>query len=191
MYPTSALTREQAWKLMTEHTQNENLRKHMLAVEAAMRFYARKFGEDEELWGITGLLHDFDYEKHPSKEEHPYVGVKILEDLGYPEVIRRAILAHAEYTGVPAETRMEKTLQAVDELTGFIVAVALVRPNKNIAEVRVKSVKKKMKDKAFARAVNREDIQRGADLLGLTLEEHIDNVLSAMKGISAELDLAG
>ncbi len=185
------LTREKAWELMTEHTENENLRKHMLAVEAAMRFYARKFGEDEELWAITGLLHDFDYEKHPTKEEHPYVGVKILEELGYPEEIRRAILAHADYTGVPAETLMEKTLLAVDELTGFIVAVALVRPNKNIADVKVSSVKKKMKDKAFARAVSRDDIRRGAELLGLTLEEHIGNVLSAMQGIAGELGLAG
>lgn len=174
---------------MTEHTESDNLRKHMLAVEAAMRFYARKFGEDEDKWGVVGLLHDFDYEKHPTAAEHPYVGVDILKKKGVSEEITRAILSHADYTGVKPESLMEKTLVAVDELTGFIVAVALVRPTKSITDVKVKSVKKKMKDKAFARAVKREDIQRGADLLGITLEEHIENVITAMKGIAKELEL--
>lgn len=183
------MDRETAWALMTEHTESENLRKHMLAVEAAMRFYARKFGEDEEKWGVVGLLHDFDYEKHPTAEEHPYVGVEILKEKGVSEEITRAILSHADYTGVKPENLMEKTLVAVDELTGFTVAVALVRPTKSIMDVKVKSVKKKMKDKAFARAVKREDIQRGADLLGITLEEHIENVVTAMKGIAEELEL--
>ncbi len=183
------MTREEAWQLMTEYTKSENLRKHMLAVEAAMRFYARKFGEDEEKWGIVGLLHDFDYEQHPTKEEHPYVGVQILKERGYPEEITRAILSHAEYTGVKPESLMEKTLFAVDELTGFIVAVALVRPNKSLQEVKVKSVKKKMKDKAFARNVKREDIQKGAELLGISLEEHIQNVIEAMQSIADKLGL--
>lgn len=183
------MTREEAWQLMTEYTKSENLRKHMLAVEAAMRFYARKFGEDEEKWGIVGLLHDFDYEQHPTKKEHPYVGVQILKERGYPEEITRAILSHAEYTGVKPESLMEKTLFAVDELTGFIVAVALVRPNKSLQEVKVKSVKKKMKDKAFARNVKREDIQKGAELLGISLEEHIQNVIEAMQSIADKLGL--
>jgi putative nucleotidyltransferase with HDIG domain len=183
------LSREEAWQLMTEYTQSDSLRKHMLAVEAAMRFYADKFGEDIEKWGIVGLLHDFDYEQNPSMEKHPYVGVAILKELGYSEEITRAILSHAEHTGVPPETRMEQSLFAVDELTGFIVAVALVRPSRSIMDVKVKSVKKKMKDKAFARNVNREDILKGAGMLDLTLEEHIDNVIQAMQGIAADLEL--
>lgn len=184
------MNRQQAWELMTEYTESPNLRKHMLAVEAAMRFYAKKFGEDEEKWGVVGLLHDFDYEQHPTMEEHPYVGVKILQEKGEPEEITRAILSHAaEYTGVEPQTPMEKTLRAVDELTGFIVAVALVRPSKSLMDVKVKSVKKKMKDKAFARNVKREDIRRGAELLNLSLEEHIDNVIKAMQGVSKELEL--
>ncbi|MFQ5708400.1 MAG: HD domain-containing protein [bacterium] len=183
------MNREEAWELMTHYTKSENLRKHMLAVEAAMRFYARKFGEDEDKWAVVGLLHDFDYELHPSKEEHPFVGVSILKEKGMPEEITRAILAHAEYTGVVPESNMEKTLFAVDELTGFIVAVALVRPTKSLMEVKVKSVKKKMKDKAFARNVSREDIQKGAEMLALSLEEHIDNVVQAMQSISGELGL--
>lgn len=183
------MNRQDAWDLMTEYTKSENLRKHMLAVECAMRFYARKYGEDEEKWGVVGLLHDFDYEQHPSKEEHPFVGVQILKERGCPEEITRAILSHADYSGVKPETKMEKTLFAVDELTGFIVAVALVRPNKSLAEVKVKSVKKKMKDKAFARNVSRDDIRQGAEMLGLTPEEHIANVIEAMQGIAAELEL--
>lgn len=185
------LTRDQAYALMCEWTQSESLRKHMLAVEAAMRGYARKFGEDEETWAVVGILHDMDYEKHPSKEEHPYQTVKLLRERGEPEEICRAILAHADYTGVTPETPMEKTILAVDELCGFITAVALVRPSKSVLEVEVSSVKKKMKDKAFARQVSREDITRGAELLRLTLDEHIANVLAAMQGVAKELGLAG
>lgn len=176
---------------MCAWTASDSLRKHMLAVEAAMRFYARKFGADEERWAIVGLLHDMDYEKHPSPEEHPYQTVKLLRQMGEPEEICRAILAHADYSGVQPETPMEKTILAVDELCGFITAVALVRPNKSILEVEVASVKKKMKDKAFARQVKREDIARGAGLLGITLEEHIANCLAAMQAAAPELGLAG
>lgn len=185
------MTRDQAYNLMCEWTQSDSLRKHMLAVEAAMRFYARKFGDDEEKWAIVGILHDMDYEKHPSKEEHPYQTVKLLRERGEPEEISRAILAHADYSGVKAETLMEKTILAVDELCGFITAVALVRPTKSVLEVEVSSVKKKMKDKAFARQVSREDITRGAELLGISLDEHIANVLTAMKSAAQELGLAG
>lgn len=183
------MNRQAAWELMTEYTKSENLRKHMQAVEAAMRFYARKFGEDEEKWSVVGLLHDFDYEQHPTAEEHPFVGVEILKERGYPEEITRAILSHADYSGVKPESNMEKALYAVDELTGFIVAVALVRPTKSLMDVKVKSVKKKMKDKGFARNVKREDIQKGAEMLGLTLEEHIDNVIQAMQTIAEDLGL--
>ena len=185
------MTREQAFQLMCTWTQSESLRKHMLAVEAAMRFYARRFGEDEETWAVVGLLHDMDYEKHPTKEEHPYQTVKLLKEMGEPEAIGRAILAHADYSGVPAETRLEKSILAVDELCGFLTAVALVRPNKSILDVQVSSVKKKMKDKAFARQVSRADIQRGADILQLPLDEHIANCLQAMQGAARELGLAG
>ena len=187
-------TRDPALALAREHTKNENLVKHMLAVEAAMRFYARKYGEDEDKWGIVGLLHDFDYEKFPNQEHHPTQGhptegSKILREKGYPEEIIKAILSHADYTGIPRESVMEKALFACDELTGFIVACALVRPNKTLAEVEVNSVRKKMKDKAFARQVSREDIIKGAEELGLPLEEHIGNVLEAMKGIAGDLGL--
>ena len=185
------MTREEAYQLMCEWTASESLRKHMLAVEAAMRFYARKFGEDEETWAVVGLLHDMDYEKHPSKEEHSYQTVKLLRERGEPEAIVRAILAHADYSGVTPETPMEKTILAVDELCGFLTAVALVRPNKSLLDVEVSSVKKKMKDKAFARQVSRDDISRGAALLGLTLDEHIANCLEAMKAVAGELGLAG
>lgn len=184
------MNRQEAWELMTEYTKSENLRKHMLAVEAAMRFYARKFGGDEEKWAVVGLLHDFDYEQHPTPEKHPFVGVKILKEKGYPEEITRAILSHADYSGVVPETDMEKSLFAVDELTGFIVAVALVRPSKSIMDVKVKSVKKKLKMKAFAANVCREDVQKGAEILGLTLEEHIQNVIEAMKTVADDLGLA-
>ncbi len=185
------INREAAWDLMCEFTQSESLRKHMLAVEACMRAYARKFGEDEDQWGITGLLHDFDYEKYPTPQEHPFVGNKVLEERGCPEEIRRAILSHADYSGVKRESKMEKTLFACDELAGFITASALVKPNKSLAEVEAKSVRKKMKDKAFARSVSRDDIINGAAELGVDLEEHIAFCVEAMKGIASELGLAG
>jgi putative nucleotidyltransferase with HDIG domain len=183
--------RELAWGLLTEYTQSDSLRKHMLAVEACMRAYARKFGEDEDKWGITGLLHDFDYEKYPTPQEHPFVGNKILEERGYPEDVRRAILSHADYSGVKRATAMEKALFACDELAGFITASALVKPNKSLAEVEAKSVRRKMKDKAFARSVSRDDIINGAADLGVDLEEHITFCIEAMKGIAGELGLAG
>jgi putative nucleotidyltransferase with HDIG domain len=186
----NAMDRNHAWGLLCEYTQSESLRKHMLAVEACMRAYARKFGEDEDKWGITGLLHDFDYEKYPTPAEHPFVGNKILEERGYPEEMRRAILSHADYSGVKRESRMEKALYACDEIAGFITASALVKPNKSLAEVEAKSVRKKMKDKAFARSVNRDDIINGAADLGVDLEEHIAFCIEAMKGIAAELGLA-
>lgn len=182
-------TREEALKLLREYTTNENLIKHALAVEASMRSYAQKFGEDPEKWGIVGLLHDFDYEKYPSPQDHPFKGAKILEEKGYSQEIIRAILAHGDHTGVSRKTLLEKALYAVDELTGLIVAVALVRPSRKISQVEVKSVMKKWKDKAFARGVNREDIEKGAGELGVKLEEHIGNVLQAMKEISSELGL--
>ncbi|MGZ4829923.1 MAG: HD domain-containing protein [Candidatus Angelobacter sp.] len=185
------IDRNQAWSLLCEYTQSESLRKHMLAVEACMRAYARKFGEDEDKWGITGLLHDFDYEKYPTPAEHPFVGNKILEERGYPEDVRRAIMSHADYSGVKRESKMEKTLYACDEIAGFITASALVKPNKSLAEVEAKSVRKKMKDKAFARSVNRDDIINGAADLGVDLEEHIAFCIEAMKRIAAELGLAG
>jgi len=185
------ITREEAWNLLCEYTKSENLRKHALAVEAAMRAYARRFGEDEELWGVVGLIHDFDYEQHPTAEEHPMVGAQILRERGWPEEVVRAVLAHAPYTGVPRDTLMAKTLFAVDELTGLIVAVALVRPTKSILDVKVKSVKKKWKDKSFAAGVNRADIELGAQELGVDLSEHIGVVLEAMQGIADELGLRG
>jgi putative nucleotidyltransferase with HDIG domain len=183
--------RARAWSLLTEYTQSESLRKHALAVEACMRAYARKNGADEDLWAVVGLLHDFDYEKYPTAEEHPYQGSEILKEHGYSEEIRRAILSHAEYTGVPRVTPMEKTLFACDELAGFITACALVKPGKSLAEVEAKSVRKKMKDKAFARSVNREDIVNGAAALEIDLEEHIAFCIEAMKGIARELGLDG
>jgi putative nucleotidyltransferase with HDIG domain len=162
----------------------------MLAVEACMRAYARKFGEDEEKWSLTGLLHDFDYEKYPTPQEHPFVGNKILEERGYPEEMRRAILSHADYSGVPRESMMEKTLFACDELAGFITATALVKPSKSLAEVDAKSIRKKMKDKAFARSVNRDDITSGAAEMGVDLDQHIAFCIEAMKAIASELGLA-
>src|SRR5207302_9594529 len=172
-----------------------SLRKHALAVEACMRAYARKLSggapEAEELWGVVGLLHDFDYEKYPSLEGHPYKGNEILKQRGYSDEIRRAIMSHAEYSGVSRDTPMEKTLFACDELAGFITAIALVKPSKSLAEVEVKSVRKKMKDKAFARSVNRDDIVNGARDLGVDLDEHIAFCIEAMKGIASELGLAG
>jgi putative nucleotidyltransferase with HDIG domain len=183
--------RETAWCLLSEFTQSESLRKHALAVEACMRAYASKYGADQELWGMVGLLHDFDYEKYPSLEDHPYRGSEILEERGYSEELRRAILSHAEYTGVARVSAMEKALFACDELAGFITACALVKPGKSLAEVEAKSVRKKMKDKAFARSVHREDIIAGAADIGLDLEEHIAFCIEAMKGIAAELGLDG
>src|SRR5579859_104013 len=185
------INRASAWGLLCEYTQSESLRKHMLAVEACMRAYARKFGEDEEKWGLTGLLHDFDYEKYPTPQEHPFVGNKILEERGYPEEMRRAILSHADYSGVPRESRMEKTLFACDELAGFITATALGKPSKSLAEVDAKSIRKKMKDKAFARSVNRDDITSGAAEMGVDLDQHIAFCIEAMKAIANELGLAG
>lgn len=183
--------RETAWCLLTEFTQSESLRKHALAVEACMRAYARKAAGDEELWGLVGLLHDFDYEKYPSLEDHPYKGSEILKERGYSEEIRRAILSHAEYTGVARVSPMEKTLFACDELAGFITACALVKPGKSLAEVEAPSVRKKMKDKAFARNVHREDIVEGAAALGVNLEEHIAFCIDAMREIARELGLDG
>ena len=181
--------RDEALSLLKQYTKNENLVKHALAVEAAMRFYALLFSEDEAVWGVVGLLHDFDYEKHPSLEEHPFKGAEILRSLGYDEAFVKAVLSHARHTNVPRETKLEKTLFAVDELCGMITAVALVRPSKSIADVRAKSVKKKLKDKSFARAVNREDIVEGAENLGVDLDTHINNVITAMQGISGDLGL--
>ena len=183
--------RDAAWGLLTEFTQSESLRKHALAVEACMRAYAKKFGEDQDLWGIVGLIHDFDYEKYPTPEEHPYKGNEILKERGYSDEIRRAIMSHAEYSGVSRDTRMEKALFACDELAGFITAVALIKPSKSLSEVDVKSVRKRMKDKAFARKVNREDIVNGAAELGVDLDEHIANCIEAMKGIAVDLGLDG
>src|SRR5246500_4642258 len=183
--------RESAWGLLTEFTQSESLRKHALAVEACMLAYARKLGDDEALWGVVGLLHDFDYEKYPSLDDHPYRGNEILKERGYSEEIRNAIMSHAEYTGVPRQSPMEKALFACDELAGFITAIALVKPTKSLAEVEVKSVRKKMKDKAFARSVNRDDIINGARDLGVDLDEHIAFCIEALKGIAKELGLDG
>jgi len=183
------LGRASVWNLLTEFTQSESLRKHALAVEACMRAYARKFAADEELWGTAGLLHDFDYEKYPSAQEHPYKGNEILKDRGYSDEIRRAIMSHAEYTGVTRETPMEKALFACDELAGLITATALVKPGKSLAEVDARSVRKKMKDKAFARSVSRDDIVNGAKELGVELDEHITFCIEAMKGIARELGL--
>ena len=181
--------RDEAYALLTEYTSNENLVKHALAVEAAMRWYARRFGENESLWGVTGLLHDYDYERYPTADDHPFRGAEILRDRGYDDLLVRTILSHADHTGVPRDTLMAKALFAVDELAGFITAVALVRPSKKVEEVKPKSVKKKMKDKGFARAVNRADIAEGAMLLDLELDEHIQNVTDAMTSIATELGL--
>jgi predicted hydrolase (HD superfamily) len=185
--------REQAWGLLTEFTQSESLRKHGLAVEACMRAYARKShpgsATEENLWGTVGLLHDFDYEKYPSLDDHPYKGNEILKERGYSDEIRRAIMSHAEYSGVTRDSPMEKALFACDELAGFITACALVKPGKSLAEVEPKSVRKKMKDKAFARSVKREDIVNGATDLGVDLEDHIAFCIEAMKKIAVELGL--
>ena len=203
------IDREAAWGLLTEFTQSESLRKHALAVEACMRACSGKFGDgsgkagasepeaselglsQEDLWGIVGLVHDFDYERYPSLEDHPYKGNEILKERGWPEVIRRAVMSHAEYTGVTRDTPMEKALFACDELAGFITAVALIKPGKSLAEVDAKSVRKRMKDKAFARKVNRDDIVNGAAALGVDLDEHISFCIVALQGIAGELGLDG
>jgi putative nucleotidyltransferase with HDIG domain len=185
------MDRDAAWDLLCEYTQTDGLRKHGLAVETVMRHFARRAGEDEDMWGITGLLHDFDYERWPTAEGHPFEGNKILRERGYPDDVTTAIMGHAEYSGVLRETAMAKTLFAVDELTGFITAVALVRPNKSIYEVEPPSVRKKMKDKAFARQVNRDDITNGADQLGVDLDAHIAEVIEALKGNADALGLRG
>ncbi len=183
------MTREEAWKLLNQYTKKEGLIKHALAVEALMRAYAKKFGEEAEVWAVVGLIHDFDYEKYPTREDHPYRGSEILEELGFPEEYRKAILSHAEYTGVPRDTLMAKTLFAVDELSGFITAVTLVRPSKKLEDVKVKSVKKKLKDKAFAASVSREDIQTGIEELEVDPDEHIQFCIDAMKAVSDVLGL--
>ena len=185
------VAREEAWSLLIEFTQSESLRKHALALEACMRAYARKLGGDESLWGLVGLIHDFDYEKYPSAEDHPFKGSEILKERGYSEEIRRAILSHAEYSGVPRETPMEKALFACDELAGFITAATLVKPSKSLSELDARSVRKKMKDKAFARSVNRAEIVNGAADLGVDLEEHITFCIEAMKAVARDLGLDG
>jgi putative nucleotidyltransferase with HDIG domain len=194
--PQSFPSRSAALALMQEYTASESLRKHMLAVEAAMRAYAEKFGEDPERWGIAGLVHDFDYERFPNNahsqtDEHPSEGVRILRSKGYPEDILQAILGHAHYTNTPRDSRMAKALFAVDELTGLITATALVRPTKSVHEVDARSVRKKMKDKAFARGVSRDDVINGAQELGVDLDEHIAFVIAAMQARSADLGLSG
>jgi putative nucleotidyltransferase with HDIG domain len=197
MSSSSALpSRSEALALMHEHTSNESLRKHMLAVEAAMRAYAERFGGDPERWGLAGLIHDFDYERYPNSahsptDEHPSWGVRLLRERGWPEDILQAILGHATYCNVPRETPMAKTLFAVDELTGLVTATALVKPSKSVHEVEVSSVKKKMKDKAFARGVNREDVLTGAQELGVDLDQHIAFVIAAMRGAAEAIGLAG
>jgi predicted hydrolase (HD superfamily) len=196
------ITKEAAWELLTEFTQSESLRKHALAVEACMRACSTKFDGEasgvselglskQDLWGIVGLIHDFDYERYPSLEDHPYKGNEILKERGWPEVITRAIMSHAEYTGGTRDTPMEKALFACDELAGFITAVALIKPGKSLAEVDAKSVRKRMKDKAFARKVNRDDIVNGAAALGVDLDEHIAFCIEALQGIADKLGLDG
>jgi len=188
------LNRDDAWTLLCEYTQNENLLKHALAVEACVRAYARKLGGDEHLWGLTALLHDFDYERWPNEarhptQEHPYEGSKILRERGYPEELIRAILSHADYSGVPRQTPLEHALFACDELAGFLTACALVKPGKSIFEVETDSVKRKLKDKAFARGVNRQDVLKGAEELGVPLEEHIGFCIEAMRAGADRLGL--
>jgi len=185
------LSREAAWALVTDWTVSESLRKHMLAVEAAVRGYAREFGEDETAWSVVALLHDFDYERYPDQENHPYRGVEHLKGLGYPEWVTRAILSHADYSGVARESRLEHTLFACDEMSGFVTAAALVRPSKSLLDLEAKSVVKRMKDKAFARAVSRDDLRRGAEELGLPLDVHIDNVIRFMREQADALGLGG
>jgi predicted hydrolase (HD superfamily) len=187
----TALSRADAIALMTEYTKSESLRKHMLAVEAAVRGYARLWGEAEEDWAIVAILHDFDYERWPDPENHPFRGVEILKERGYPEWITRAILSHADYSGVPRESRLEHALFACDEMSGFVTAASLVRPSKSIMDLEASSVVKRMKDKAFARAVSRDDLRKGAEEIGLPLDRHISNVIAFMRERADELGLRG
>jgi putative nucleotidyltransferase with HDIG domain len=185
------MTRDDAWQLLNEYTKSDSLLKHAMAVEAAVRGYARKFGEDEEAWGVVALLHDFDYERWPMPEDHPFRGCEILRAKGYPEWVMRAILSHADYSGVSRESRLEKTLWACDEMAGFITAAALVRPSKSVLDLEPGSVAKRMKDKAFARAVKRDDLRQGAEALGLPLDEHIANVIGFIRERADVLGLRG
>jgi len=185
------MSRAAAWQLLTEWTSGESLRKHALAVEAAVRGYARTFGEDEEAWGVVALLHDFDYERYQTPADHPFRGCEELRRRGYPEWVTRAILSHADYSGVPRETRLEKALYACDEMAGFVTAAALVRPTRSILDLEPPSVLKKIKDKAFARGVSRDDLRRGAEELGLPLEEHVRNVIAFMREQADALGLRG
>jgi putative nucleotidyltransferase with HDIG domain len=185
------MTRADAFALMTEYTQSESLRKHMLAVEASLRGYARLWGEPEEDWAVVALLHDFDYERWPDLENHPYRGVEILKERGYPEWVTRAILSHAEYSGVPRESRLEHALFACDEMSGFVTAAALVRPSKSVLDLEAPSVMKRMKDKAFARAVSRDDLRKGAEEIGLPLDRHIANVITFLRERADDLGLRG
>jgi predicted hydrolase (HD superfamily) len=185
------MTRDEAWQLLTEWTQGDSLRKHALAVEAAVRGYARLFGEDEEGWGIVALLHDFDYERYPTLDQHPFRGCEELQRRGYPDWVTRAILSHAEYSGVPRESTLEKTLFACDEMAGFVTAASLVRPSRSVLDLEASSVLKRMKDKAFARAVSRDDLRKGADELGIPLQEHVDNVIRFMREQAEALGLRG
>jgi putative nucleotidyltransferase with HDIG domain len=184
-------TRDEAWAVMTEYVQSVSLRRHMRAVEAAMGAYARRFGEDEERWRVVGILHDFDYEMHPTLDKHPQDGAPLLRERGFPEELIEAVLSHADHLGLPRDTKLKQALYAVDEVTGFAGAVALVRPDKRIASVAPSSFKKKMKDKAFARAVSREDMLHGAELLGVPFDEHVQIVIDAMAEIADDLGLAG
>jgi putative nucleotidyltransferase with HDIG domain len=181
------MNRDQAFEIVREYVKSENLIRHMLAVEAAMRFYAEQFGEDAELWGVTGLLHDFDWEIHPTLEQHPQVGAPILREKGVPEEVVSAILSHADHTGIPRQSKMEKALYACDEITGLIVAVALVRPSRSLEDLKVKSVKKKWKDRSFAAGANREEIAAAADEFGIDLWEHVGNVIEAMRRVAPVL----
>jgi putative nucleotidyltransferase with HDIG domain len=187
----SMLTRESAWSLLCEWTQSDALRKHALAVEAAVRHYARKFGENEEEWAVVALLHDFDYERYPTLENHPFRGAEFLRQQGYPEWVVKAVLSHADHTNTPRESRLEHTLFACDEMAGFVTAASLVRPSKSVLDLEASSVVKRMKDKAFARAVSRDDLKKGAEEMGLPLAEHITNVIAGMREQAEALGLRG
>jgi putative nucleotidyltransferase with HDIG domain len=187
----SMLSRESAWSLLCEWTQGDALRKHALAVEAAVRFYARSFGENEEEWAVVALLHDFDYERYPTLENHPFRGVEFLREQGYPDWVVRAILSHADHTATPRQTRLEHTLFACDEMAGFVTGASLVRPSKSVLDLEASSVVKRMKDKAFCRAVSRDDLKKGAEELGLPLPEHITNVIAGMREQADALGLRG
>jgi len=185
------LSRDAAWALLTEFTHNENLQKHALAVEAAVRGYARQWGEDEAAWGVTALLHDFDYERYPDLADHPFKGADVLRERGYPEWLVRAVLSHADHTGVARESRLEHTLFACDEMAGFVTAAALIRPSKSLLDLEAKSVVKRMKEKAFARAVSRDDLRRGAEEIGVPLDTHVENVIAFMRDRAEALGLRG